>query len=123
MTRLGRAEAGGLRPSAGADEAGDALGALRRLGLGGGVVPVVDGRRVGGVAQGPGQPGSTGCSRAASRVRSHQARERVVIGLVGGRLGDPPVEGDAQVNARDASATFWWMKLVANRVSDSRAGR
>ena len=68
LDALGRAEAGGLEAIRRADECRDALGAVRRLGLGRRRRP--NGRPAAPrpVAQGPGQPGSIGCSRAASSV-------------------------------------------------------
>ena len=96
LDALGRAEAGGLEAIRRADERRDALGAFRRLGLGRRVVPMVDRRRLGRWRK----AGPTGIDRLQPRGverGSHQARQRVVIGLVGGRLGDPPVERHAQV--------------------------
>ena len=96
LDALGRAEAGGLESLRRAHEGRDSLGTRPRRRLGRRIVPMVDRRRLG-LGR---QAGPTGIDRLEPRGverGSHQARQCVVIGLVGGRLGDPPVQRHAQV--------------------------
>ena len=115
-TAVGRAVARCLEPAAGGDErrtrAARSSGvasavASSQWSTSGAAVGVVQTRplRVGGRRQAASSAPST--SRRARRVRRPVERDRA----------DVPVEATRSSEWLSSSATFWWMKLVANRVS------